>query len=232
MNSNKLKSAKKISVVIRCKNEERWIGHTIQSILDAIKKPEIVIIDDNSQDNTINIVKYFIQDSTLIDNEDGNFTDIKIFNIVDYSPGKSLNLGVKNATYNNILMISAHCVLKNINIEKHLKDLNKFVCIFGNQNPIWNGKKIKKRYLWSHFVDNEVENMYSDFENRFFLHNAISIYKKDLLLKYPFDEYLQSKEDRYWCNQVINLGNKVLYDPQLEVDHHYTEHGNTWKGIG
>jgi hypothetical protein len=74
--------------------------------------------------------------------------------------------------------------------------------------------------------------MYSDFENRFFLHNAISFYKKDLLLKYPFDECLQSKEDRYWCNQVINLGNKVLYDPQLEVDHHYTEHGSTWKGIG
>ena len=63
-------------------------------ILDVIKKPEIVIIDDNSQDNTINIVKYFIQDSTLKDNVDSNFTDIKIFNITDYSPGKSLNLGI------------------------------------------------------------------------------------------------------------------------------------------
>ena len=30
----------KVSVVIRATNEERWIGHTIQSILDFISYPE------------------------------------------------------------------------------------------------------------------------------------------------------------------------------------------------
>ena len=45
----------KISVIIRSKNEDRWIGHTIQSILDFLNKPEIIIVDNNSNDETANI---------------------------------------------------------------------------------------------------------------------------------------------------------------------------------
>ena len=41
------------SVIIRTKNEERWIGHAIQSVLDNLYKPEIIIIDNNSSDETI-----------------------------------------------------------------------------------------------------------------------------------------------------------------------------------
>ena len=36
----------KCSIIIRTKNEEQWIGHAIQSVLDHIKEPEIVIIDN------------------------------------------------------------------------------------------------------------------------------------------------------------------------------------------
>ena len=41
-----------VSVIIRSRNEERWIGHCIQSVLDNIYKPEIIIVDNNSTDNT------------------------------------------------------------------------------------------------------------------------------------------------------------------------------------
>ena len=53
-------------------------------------------------------------------------------------------------------------------MKKHKKDLNNHVAIFGNQIPKWNGKKISKRYIWSHFVNKEVVNMYSKLEDRFF----------------------------------------------------------------
>ena len=36
----------KISVVIRTRNEERWIGHVIQSVIDHLDKPEIIIVDN------------------------------------------------------------------------------------------------------------------------------------------------------------------------------------------
>ena len=48
-----------ISVVIRCKNEEHWIGHSIQSVLDSFDEPEIIIVDNNSTDNSMSIVKMF-----------------------------------------------------------------------------------------------------------------------------------------------------------------------------
>ena len=39
----KLKKRDKISVIIRTKNEARWIGHAIQSVLDNLYKPEIIL---------------------------------------------------------------------------------------------------------------------------------------------------------------------------------------------
>ena len=44
---NKKTLGKKLSVIIRAKNEERWIGHTIQSVLDFFPGSEIIIIDNN-----------------------------------------------------------------------------------------------------------------------------------------------------------------------------------------
>ena len=83
-----------ISVIIRCRNEEQWVGHSIQSVIETFKKPEIIVINNNSTDESMGIVKMFKKDESLKDN--GNYTDIKIYNIDGYSPGKSLNYGVTN----------------------------------------------------------------------------------------------------------------------------------------
>lgn len=222
----------KISVIIRTRNEERWIGHAIQSMIDLLQKPEIIIVDNNSSDQTLDIVKYFAQAPDLEDEMKNQYTKIKIININNYSPGKALNIGVKHASYENILIVSAHCVLNKINVENHIKQLKKYVCVFGNQIPVFNGKKITKRYLWSNFTNTKVENMFSKQEKRYFLHNALAFYSKSILKKYPFNENLTGKEDRYWAKKIIKKRKKILYDPSLEVFHHYTKNGNTWKGIG
>ena len=227
-----------ISVIIRVSNEERWIGHCIQSVIDKLSDPEIIIVNDSSKDNSINIVKHFVKDPLLdekierLDEKiESNYANIKILNIDDYTPGKSLNMGVREASNEVCLVISAHCVLTSIDLKNHLKDLEKFACIFGNQIPYWSGKRINKRYIWSHFTNKKTENMYSDLENRYFHHNAIALYKKSTLIEFPFDENLQHKEDRYWVNDIIANNKKSLYDPELCADHHYTQNGNTWKGL-
>jgi hypothetical protein len=139
---------------------------------------------------------------------------------------------VKEAQYENLLIISSHCILKKFDLVKHLQDLETYGAIFGNQIPIYEGKKITKRYLWNHFGDKEVIDMYSEMEGRYFFHNALSFFKTKTLLDCPFDENLVGKEDRYWVAKMISDGFKILYDPSMEVDHHYTSNGNTWKGIG
>ena len=127
--------------------------------------------------------------------------------------------------------MSSHCVLTKINLNQINDDLKSYVAIFGKQIPVYRGKKINPRYIWSHFVDFEVENMYSKQEERLFLPNAFSFYQKEILMQLPFNEDLTSKEDRLWALSLSKLKKSFLYSPDLVAHHHYTNSGNTWKGI-
>ena len=86
----------RISVIIRNRNEEQYIGFAIQSVLDHFNKPEIIIVDNNSTDNSIEVVSMFRP--TLKQ-------QLKIVTIDDYSPGAALNEGVKHCTYESWFFI-------------------------------------------------------------------------------------------------------------------------------
>ena len=103
------------SVIIRTRNEERWIGHAIQSVIDNLQNNEIIIVDNNSIDKSLSIASSFKRDPDYND-KDSNYTDIKILNIDDYTPGKALNLGVQNSTFEYICILSSHCVIKKIDM--------------------------------------------------------------------------------------------------------------------
>jgi len=212
----------KVSVIIRCKNEEMWIGHAIQSVVDFFPGSEIIVVDNNSTDDSMDIVRGFEK-----------WNNIVRLNIDNYSPGSSLNKGVFRAKHEKILVLSSHCVIKQVNerVFENL-DVHGYVAVFGNQIPVYRGRRISKRYIWSHFGEERIENMYSEIENRSFLHNAFCFYNRDFLLKFRFDEKLYGKEDRYWAIDMVNKGKKFLYDPELIVEHHWTPNGATWKGIG
>ncbi len=209
-----------ISVIIRNRNEERYIGYAIQSVLDTFDKPEIVIVNNKSNDDSMNVVKSF------------TFSDIKIHDVTSYTPGKSINYGVTKCSNDYVLVLSAHSQIMNCEFGKIKKLLDKYCVVGGKQVPIYRGKKITPRYVWSHFVENDVINQFSSSEDRYFLHNAFSFYKKDVLIKYPFDENLSGKEDRYWVNDRIKEGMESYYDSVTICHHHYTDNGATWKGIG
>ena len=210
-----------ISIIIRNKNESRFIGYAIQSCLDFFTNPEIIIIDDNSDDDSDKVISLFDR------------ADIKIFNLEKrYTPGYSINYGVSKCSNDIILILSAHCQITKMDltyIKELLKD-NK--AIFGNQTPIYCGKRITKRYIWSHFKKKEETNLYSKIEDRYFLHNAFCFYNKSFLSKIPFDEKLSGKEDRYWAIDIVDKGYNYLYTPKIEVNHFWTPRGATWKGIG
>ena len=221
---------KKISVIIRNRNEERWIGHSIQSCLENFHSPEIIVVNHKSEDDSIDIVNSFRHDPYLKP-AIKNYCDIKVVDIDNYSPGRSINLGVKHASNENICVLSAHAVIQRIDLDLLYSSLENYPCIFGKQIPIYRGKKITPRYIWSHFKDKDAENMFSALEGRYFLHNAFSFYQKKILLELPFDENLTTKEDRIWAAALINSGRSFLYSPKFLAYHHYTSEGNTWKGI-
>ena len=191
------------SIIIRIKNEERHIGQAIQSCIDFVGNPEIIIVDDNSTDKSIYICRLFISNNNLEKRPDVNYCNLKIVNLNTYTPGKALNLGVKNCTNSNIIILSSHCSIVKFNKSLIQKNLDEYGVLFGNQTPYYYGKRIQKNYIWSNFIDKEIVNMWSESENRYFFHNAASIFKKEILIKNPFDEELAGKEDRYWANDWI-----------------------------
>ena len=211
-----------LSVIIRNRNEERYIGYSIQSVIDFCGDDvEIIIVDNDSTDDSLRIVNTF------------DFLDITRVNIDknEYSPGRSLNIGVKESSNDYLMILSAHCEITKFDFSRVKKQLDSGVgAVWGKQIPIWDGKKISRRYMWSNFEDKPSVNYYSDSEKRYFFHNAFSMFKREHLRKFKFDERLSGKEDRYWANDQIEKGFEIYYDFEQEVKHHYTPNGATWKG--
>jgi glycosyltransferase involved in cell wall biosynthesis len=211
-----------VSVIIRNHNEREYIGFAIQSVLDYIPTAEILIIDDHSTDDSLEVVRLF--------NNRGN---INLYTIDDYTPGKSLNYAVTLTSNETILVLSAHSQIVKMDLDYVQNKLKTYSAVFGNQTPVYRGKKITKRYIWSHFTtDSDVVNMHSTIEDRPFLHNAFCFYNKKDLIETPFDETLSGKEDRYWASDILLKGKSYLYTPSIEVNHYYTGNGATWKGLG
>jgi rhamnosyltransferase len=209
-----------VSVIIRNKNESEYIGFAIQSIIDYIPNADIIIMDNYSSDESIETVKLF-----------NNRCNIRIYKVDDYTPGKALNMGVRYAKFDTILILSAHAQIVSLDLNNIITELKTYSAVFGNQIPIYKGKKINKRYIWSHFINTPVVNMYSEIEQRPFLHNAFCFFNKKDLMELPFNEQLPGKEDRYWAIDLLSLNKSYIYNPQNIINHFYTPNGNTWKGI-
>lgn len=143
-----------ISIIIRNRNEAEFIGFAIQSSLDFFKKPEIIVMDNNSTDDSLQVVQYF-----------NDRTDIKIHNVKNYRPGQSINQGVSLCKNDYILVLSAHTQIINLDFDLVKKELDSHLAVFGKQVPIFRGKKITPRYIWSNFNDKKEINKFSSIEN-------------------------------------------------------------------
>src|SRR5687767_9675238 len=86
-----------VSVIIRCLNEERHIGKLLAGIQQqTLKDVEIIVVDSGSTDATLSIASN---------------CPVRILHIhpKEFSFGRALNLGCKNATGKYLVMVSAHC---------------------------------------------------------------------------------------------------------------------------
>ena len=209
-----------ISIIIRNKNEEEFIGFAIQSCLDFFDKPEIIIIDNNSTDESMQVVQNF-----------NNRTNIIIKNLDKYKPGESINSGVQIASKDFILVLSAHTQIIDFDFDLLKNNLKTHKAVFGKQIPVHRGKKITPGYIWTNFGDTEKINKFSKIEKRHFLHNAFCFYERKTLIDHPMPEKYSGKEDRYWAKDIIEKDFTYLYNPKFKCYHFWTKNGATWKGL-
>ena len=208
-------TAKKVSIIIRCKNEEDWIGHCLTSVYSQnFNDFEVVIVDSGSTDDTIRIVKSFDVD--------------KIVNLDYFKPGNAINEGIKVSNGQVIAILSAHCVPKDANwlgnLINNLQD-KTVAGVYGRQLPVAYSEASDVRDLFITFgLDKRVQ------VKDCFFHNANSAISRAVWEKHPFDNEATNIEDRIWAKEVINSGYKLIYEPESEVYHHHGIHHGQSEG--
>ena len=201
-----------ISIVIRTKNEEQWIGRCLSAISSQnYPEFEIILVDNESTDATLDIVSKY--DCQLVKISDADFTF-----------GRSLNWGVRAAKGEYVAIISGHCIPVNDRWLQYLSagfSSNEVVGVYGRQVPLPDTRADDKRDLWTTFGIEAVVQ-----KTDFFFHNANSMIRKDIWDEFPFDEEIQGVEDREWAREVLGRGYEVAYQPSASVYHfHGIHHG-------
>jgi len=205
-----------ISIIIRTKNEERWIGHCLAMIYkQTLQDFEVVLVDNKSDDHTIEIAKRYPVDHFV--------------NIDEFLPGRALNEGIRASHGKYIVCLSAHCVPKDEfwleNLRKNFKEEGNLAGVYGRQLPVSFTDPVDKRDLLLVFGQD-----YRIQKKDYFFHNANSMLPRSLWERFPFDEKVTNIEDRVWGKQVIEAGYSLAYDPEAAVFHHHGLHqGNDEK---
>ena len=194
-----------VSIIIRTKNEEKWIDNCLKSVFNQnYKNFEIILVDNESKDNTVKIAKKY---------------KIKILKITKFKPGLAINEGIRKAKGKIIVCLSGHCIPVNQSWLKNLvQGLNKknIAGIYGRQEPLSFSSDLDKRDLINTFgLDRRVQT------NDTFFHNANSAFRKNLWKNFPFDEQVTNIEDRVWGEKVIENGFKIIYEPKASVYHYH-----------
>lgn len=211
-----------ISIVIRTKNEERWIGDVLNILFSqqCSEEFEIIIVDNKSSDKTIEKAKHIIAKKNVTNTKD---IEVKIISINEYKPGGALNAGVKISRGDYIACLSAHCLpidkfwLKNLLL--NLKENVDVAGVYGRQIPMSFSSDFDKRDLSIVFgLDKKVQIKDS------FFHNANSMIRRIVWEQLPFDENVSNIEDRVWAKQIIEKGYKIIYEPQAAVYHYHGIH--------
>ena len=202
MNHEKL-----VSIVIRTKNEEKWISSCLRSVFkQTYKNIEVIIVDNESIDRTVKKAKEH---------------PVKIISIDKFMPGKAINDGVRASSGEYIVCLSGHCVPVNeMWLENLVKELDQdsVAGIYGRQEPLSFTSDLDKRDLMTVFgLDKKIQ-----VKDTFF-HNANSAFRRELWNKFPFDEDVTNIEDRVWGEKVIKHGFNIIYEPKASVYH--------WHGI-
>ena len=201
----------KVTIYIAAYNAERTIVQCINSILNqTIKFNEIIIIDDHSSDNTVNLVN--------------NFKNIKL---IKNQSNKGLsycrNLAFKKSQNDIIASIDSDVVLENNWLEIMLQMIKK------NDLTLYGGKMVEK--YTNNIFNNWRAKYYSqnwglnDLDNPPFIFGCNSIQKKDVWRKVGgYNENLMTNgEDVDYSNKVKMIDEFSLFYSSKAISYHLQE---------
>jgi len=203
----------KVSIIIRAKNEEDWIGACIKSVqMQECQNYEIIVVDNNSNDGTLLHCQ--------------NLGVDRVINIESFKPGSAINTGIRHSSGDFIVILSAHCIPKDEfwldNLISPFEDKN-ISAVYGRQIPLPYSSPDDTRDLLTTFgCESKIQNQDYTF------HNANSAIRRSVWEKFPFSEDLSNVEDWVWAHQIIRNGLKIYYSSIASVWHYHgiNQHGS------
>lgn len=199
-----------ISIIVRTKNEERWISRCLAMLYQQDYTDfEVILVDNGSTDHTVQVARRFPLAAML--------------NIDTFLPGLALNEGIRASRGRFIVCLSAHCIPKSTDwlacLRRNFEDDDKLAGVYGRQLPLSFTDALDKRDLLIVFgQDRRIQ------VKDYFFHNANSMLRRSVWEQFPFDEEVTNIEDRVWGKAVIGAGFRIAYDPDAAVYHHHGLH--------
>jgi len=202
------------SVVIRAFNEEKHIGRLLEGIRQqTIKDVEVILVDSGSTDSTVPIAKSH---------------GAKVVGIpsTEFTFGRSLNFGIREATRELIVIASAHVYpIYPDWLETLLRPFqNEGVTLtYGKQRGAEFAKYSEGQIFHQWYPDVSKPNQETAFCN-----NANAAIRKRLWKINQYDETLTGLEDLAWAKWAREQGHAIAYVAEAEVVH---VHNETARGV-
>jgi len=199
----------KVSIVIRAYNEAEHLPSLFHGLKQQTIQPdEIILVNSESSDNTVDIAREHNCKILTIQKQDFTF-------------GRSLNLGCKNANGDIIVICSAHCFPERRDwIEQLIAPFNLKKSIgmtYGKQRGLEQSNFSEKQLFYQLFptiYPNKLE---------FFSNNANSAILKKVFEEVEFDETLTGCEDIDFSKKIAKLNYETLYCPKATILHFHNE---------
>lgn len=196
------------SIIIRTLNEADHIERLIKWInKQRYTDWEIVLVDSGSTDGTVEIAQDYISNIQYIAKQDFTF-------------GRSLNIGCRNAAGDYLVLVSAHVYPTDTewlgNLIRPLDQDSDIGMVYGRQL----GR--------SHISEDRHVDVYFGDKSKIFIdepagNNANAAIRRDLWLQQPYDESLPGLEDLDWARKIQSQGYRVYYASDSIVYHVHDE---------
>ncbi len=207
------------SIIIRTKNEQKWVGTALEILSNqTYKNFEVVIVDSGSTDKTLNIIKNF---NTKL--------NIKLIEIKpeEFSFPHALNIGCQNAGAKKyFVFMSAHCLpISNTWLEDGLKNFtnDNIFGVYGHIQALPDGS-IWEKIIFSTIVVKLLCLLKIKTTNRKATMGIMgftnAIIRREFWDRENFDEnYGYGGEDHVWNKSQFQKGYIAIKDPKFSVAH-------------
>ncbi len=229
-----------LSIIIVSFNTSKLLDNCLSALIKSIKsdelqgKTEIIVIDNNSRDDSVEVVQRKYSRVMLIQNKEN----------LGYS--RANNQGIIKASGEKIMLLNSDAQLKEKSLKSllDLMDSSPIIGVIGPKILNTDGTlqyslgffpTISKVFCWMWFLDdipllNRFIKAYHT-ENRIFYEKkklvdwvtgAVLLFRKKVIEKAGLldEELFMYGEEMEWCYRIKKAGYQIIYSPIISVFHH------------